>query len=305
MAIPFAAIGIGLQVLGSGKSIMDSIQQRRMARDAERAAAKATEEARKKLEINRMKELQVPLEPYRQAMRENTAQQMQNIQALQEAGTRTLIGGVGKVQGIAAAGTEQQRQAMEQALAQRDKMIASEQSRLDTAQANIDLAEAQGFQQMATDLTEQSVANLTSGIVGLGNAALTAQQQRDLFSDREARKNATELLVSKGIDPSMINKMTPQEIMDAQNGVLPNRKGFIGTVDVSVPQGSKPASDFEMVGGITQTPSGLPFNGALPLNALMGLTGVTPTQLYGGSRQSQALTSQEQQAISNFSRIGQ
>ena len=221
----YAAIGMGLQILGSGKSIIDSINQRKDAREAERRAAAAAEEAKRRLEVNRMEEVQVPLESYRQAMREQTAQQMQNIEALQEADTRNLLGGVGKVQAVAGVGTEAQRQAMEQALFNREKMIADEQSRLDTSLANINLQEATGYQQMATDLTEQSAANLSRGIGGIGGALSTFQKQQSLYGN-ETKRAAIDVLKNSGLSEDLINDMTPQEIQEAAQGNLPLRSEF-------------------------------------------------------------------------------
>jgi DNA-binding transcriptional MerR regulator len=245
-----AAIGVGLQVLGAGKNIVDSIRQRKIAKDAERAAAEAVEDARRKLEINRMEELQVPLESYTQAMRENTAQQMQNIQALQEAGTRTLLGGVGRVQGIAAAGTEGQRQAMEQALAQRDQLIAKEQSRLDAAQANLSLSEATGLQQMASDATEASSQLMSSGISGLGNAALTAYQASELYNVNKTKRDALKSLRGQGMFEGMSNAeairqmestMGPNQILKASQGMFVVPREVPGIENIV-----KPSSDFTM-----------------------------------------------------------
>lgn len=186
-------IGVGMQVLGAGFSIARAIKQRQEQREAERQARVAFDQAKSKLEVNRMEGLQVPLDSYEQAMRETTAQQMQSLEGLREADARSLAAGVGRLGAAAADTTERNRQMMDQALYERDKAIISEQSDIDQKLANLSLNEAVGARQAAADAQAASTMNLQQGIMGIGNAFNTLAQSQDLYSKRQGQIDAAEM----------------------------------------------------------------------------------------------------------------
>lgn len=180
-----AAIGAGVAVLGTGFQISQSLRQGKMARDAQRASAESLAQAKQKLALNRLEGLQVPLDAYEQAGREVTAQQMQSLEGLREADSRTLASGVGKLSAAGAMATEKTRQQMADAIYDRDKMIADEQSRIDTALASVSLEEAKGYQKEAANREEASALALSGAIKGVGQAADIYQKSRDLYSQRQ------------------------------------------------------------------------------------------------------------------------
>lgn len=220
MAVP--AISAGLQVLGAGFSIIQGIQAKRAQREAEAQAARALEEAKSRLEVNRMEGLQVPLEAYELAERGLTAQQMQSTQALAEADSRSLAAGVGRSQLAAQEGQEQLRQQMAQDIFNRDKLIAGEQSRIDRDLAGISLAEVEGAQLAAMQREQQAAAGFTGGIQGLAGAGQTLYEQSDLFgSGRQGELDAAEALQKQGMYEgmnvrqarrSMLGTYSPEEI---------------------------------------------------------------------------------------------
>ena len=200
-------IGLGIQAIGAGFSIAEAIKQKREQRDAERTAKELVEQTKSRLEVNRMEGLQVPLDSYDQAMREVTAQQMQSLEGLREADARTLAAGVGKLAAAGSDATELQRQAMEGAIFDRDKLIASEQSNIDRSIANVDLQSALGAQQMAADADAASAMNLQSAAQGLGGAFQSFAESQDLY--KKQKTNNTGGTQSKNLSSEQINSIVP------------------------------------------------------------------------------------------------
>lgn len=200
-------IGLGIQVIGAGFSIAEAIKQKREQRDAERTAKELVEQTKSRLEVNRMEGLQVPLDSYDQAMREVTAQQMQSLEGLREADARTLAAGVGKLAAAGSDATELQRQAMEGAIFDRDKLIASEQSNIDRSIANVDLQSALGAQQMAADADAASAMNLQSAAQGLGGAFQSFAENQDLY--KRQKTNNTGGTQFQNLSSGQINSIVP------------------------------------------------------------------------------------------------
>ena len=184
-------IGVGLQAIGMGFSIAQGIDAKKKQRDAERAADELLSQAKQKLEVNRMEGIQVPLDAYEQAMRETTAQQMQSLEGLREADSRTLAAGVGKLGAVGAMATEKTRQQMADAIYARDKMVANEQATIDRSLAGIDLEGAQGAQ-LAAAQREQMAAQAFTGAFQQGAGALqTLAESQGLYgSGRQAELDA-------------------------------------------------------------------------------------------------------------------
>ena len=187
-----AAIGAGVAVLGTGFQISQALGQKKIARDAQRASAEALAQAKQRLEVNRMEGIQVPLDAYEQAMRETTSQQMQSLEALREADARTLAAGVGKLGAAGAGAIEKQRQVMEQAIYDRDKMVAQEEAKIDRALASISLEEAIGFEKEAAQRETMAAINTAGAIEGLGQAASLYQQSRPLYNQRQGELGAAQ-----------------------------------------------------------------------------------------------------------------
>lgn len=196
-AVPF--IGLGLQVLGAGASIIQGIKARREQREAEAQAARALEAAKRTLAVNRMEGLQVPLEAYELTERGLTAQQMQSTQALAEADARSLAAGVGRSQLVAQQGQEEMRQQMAQDIYNRDKLIAQEQADIDRSLAAINLQEAEGAQIAAAQREQMAAQGLTGAISGLGSGLQTFYENTQLYgSGRQDELKAAETLQKQG-----------------------------------------------------------------------------------------------------------
>lgn len=185
------AIALGAtSVASAGASFAQAAKQQRQMREAEEAAAKYMDDARKKFSVNFAEQLQVPLEGYEMASDLNRQAVSQNIEALRESGQRAVLGGVAGLQQQAQAGAEQLRMAMQQDLYDRDKAIAAEESRLRDIQGEIDLGEAAGAQQAAADAQMMRAQSIQSGLGALASGATTLYEGSDLYGQSKETKLA-------------------------------------------------------------------------------------------------------------------
>lgn len=127
------------------------------AAQAERAASKAMDEARQRLDVNFQEGRTISKDPYTMAIEQSLAQGAASVQAAQEGGIRG-IAQVGRIQMAQNQMAEGQRVALGQELQQLDKDILNEESRLRDVNTQIDLQEAAGAQEAAAMYDEQAAA---------------------------------------------------------------------------------------------------------------------------------------------------
>jgi len=144
-----AAAGTPFKVAGGIMNLIEAGKQGDAQRSAERAAEKAVAEAKQLQEINFLGAVQVPMEAYNQALNQSTANQMQALSALQEAGPRELVGGIGKVNAV---GNEQINDINNQvanSLYNLSVAQANEQGQTNDAMSRLNLSQAEGAQKAA------------------------------------------------------------------------------------------------------------------------------------------------------------
>ena len=181
LPIPNMLLAMAPELIGAGLNYAQRAQQKKFMVEAEDAAAKALLAARGRLEQAPLEELQVPVEAYQTAMREFTSQQMQATQSLAEAGSRELLGGVGRVGALGTNYLEGQREAMSQDLYKRDTAIAQDEARRLSMLANLDLQEASGAQQ-AAGAAQQAMYELSASAAGGLTRGLTkSYEQMNLY----------------------------------------------------------------------------------------------------------------------------
>jgi len=173
--------GLAIATAGTAASIGMNLSAAAKQSKAQSAAEQAAAEAAKKAETEYQREfaggVQLPMEAYQQAGREGTAQQMQALQSLQEADSRSLAAGVGKVQAAAtdaqAAITDKMREdlfslesaQMEEKMRNRDAIAKMNQERAMGAQAAAANAEAAKM---------NAYASIGTSLSGLASTALQA-----------------------------------------------------------------------------------------------------------------------------------
>lgn len=126
-AIAGGPVGMGVAAAANiGMSLVEASKQKELQRAADREVEKAAAEQERLLSQNFFEGLQVPMQAYDREFRETTAQQQQAMSALQEGDPRLLLGGVGKVQAVAADQEAKTRDALGQDLFNIGKLQAQE-----------------------------------------------------------------------------------------------------------------------------------------------------------------------------------
>lgn len=94
-------IGMGVSAAANiGMSLVEASKQQELQRSADREVEKAATEQERLLSQDFYNKLQVPMEAYDKEFAANTAAQKQVLDVLTEGDQRTVLGGVGKSQGI-------------------------------------------------------------------------------------------------------------------------------------------------------------------------------------------------------------
>jgi hypothetical protein len=172
--------GLGISAIGTGASFLQAGKQRKAEKKASKAAAAALEEARKRLSVNYMDALSLPMEP-REYLNDQMLQQGANIIGAAQEGER----GVGEQAGRIYA---QQQDAAEALRAQtsmdlfniQEKQL-NKDSELMYAQANLDIAEAEGAQAAAAQAADAANMATAQGIQGAANTAMLAVESAKLY----------------------------------------------------------------------------------------------------------------------------
>jgi hypothetical protein len=223
MAEPItASIMLALNALGAGQSIGAGVTSKKQARDAQRAAKQATADAKKQLEINAYEGLSLPTESFELASRGVTAGQMQATSALQEAGGRALLGGIGRIQAAGIQGQEAQRQMMEKAIMDREKLIADAQAKIQQDLGSMSMAQAYGAQEAAREKALIGNMQLASGLKTLGSGIDGYLDDSALFKKQ------------KGLDVPPIDMSATNQFEQTVDMAAQSRDAFIGDFNKSV-----------------------------------------------------------------------
>lgn len=155
---------------GAGMSFAQAAKQSRLRREADEAANKAIEQAKKAINVNTYAALNVPMLPYqlqREALAQATAQAME---AAKESGR-----GGGAMAGRVLAEAQQNQLAIAsdqaQQIAQLEQMKAAQQKSIQDALADISLAEAGGAQLASRQAQIMQNQAITQGVQQLGSLA--------------------------------------------------------------------------------------------------------------------------------------
>lgn len=173
-------------LINAGLNYSTMAKQRQIMLDAEKDAEKFISDARDRFSQNAFDELQVPLEAYRQGMREVTAQQNQAVDALQESGARGILGGIGSVQASANKFTQNQQNEMAKDIYQNELLQAQQENRNIQNLAGLDVAEARGAQAAAGAASfkaDRAREGVYSGLASGVGAGLTSYAKGMLGQD--------------------------------------------------------------------------------------------------------------------------
>lgn len=161
---------IAVSAGSAGMSFAEAGKQRKLQQDAEKDAAKALAEARKKLDVNYYESLGINKEPYELEREALISAGAQAIQAGQES-ERGAAATAGRIQMAQQQGQRQIAGDMGTEMFNLDNLTAKEDSRLAGAQAGLYLNEAEGAQLAARDAQQAATEYTTAGVQGIANAA--------------------------------------------------------------------------------------------------------------------------------------
>ena len=202
-ALTGAAVASGIagasMAAGGVKSFSEANKDKKRKANAERKAAKAMQDARRRTEVNVMEALSVKKEPYEQQVMALLTQGQAGLQAGVEGDTRGSAATAGRVQMAQNLGQERVRTAMGLELQDIERAKLDEELRLLDMRAGLDLAEAEGYQQMAADAEKARAANIQQGITAVGNLATTSMENMPLygFGDSGLRQGMQNRRLSK------------------------------------------------------------------------------------------------------------
>ena len=206
-----------LSAAGSAFSFSEAGKQNKLARQAQRDAAKALEEAKKKLEVNMMKGLSIAKEPYeleREALLQAGASALQSGVEADPRGAAATAGRVVQAQQQASA---EQRAAMAQEMKNLDLLEAQEEANLQRQRVGLDIGEARGQQMMAADARAAAAAATQAGVQGLVDMGTTLFQGSDLYAgERTDSEKASRMA---GRQSKRLDRIEKNRGLDARNRV--------------------------------------------------------------------------------------
>ena len=170
-ALVAAGIGAGTTLYGGAKSFSDASKARKRGEAAQRAADKAIEEAKKRVDVNVYEQLSIAKEPYELMREAQLVQGATGMQAGVEGDTRGAAATAGRVQ--MAQGQQQAAIRAEQAqqMDEINRLVADEDKRRQQQLAGIAMDEAAGAQLAIRDAEEDRANYIAQGVGTLGSIA--------------------------------------------------------------------------------------------------------------------------------------
>tara|TARA_R110000787_G_scaffold44886_1_gene109756 strand:- start:2139 stop:3014 length:876 start_codon:yes stop_codon:yes gene_type:complete len=216
-----ASVALGAASMGMG--ISAAAKQKKAAARAERESKKLMGQAKVLATKNFYENLNVPLQAYDRQFRENTAQQMQNVQSLQEAGGRSLAAGIGKVAGQGVQGNQVIADSMSQALYENDLMKADAAKGVNDTLIDIEVGGAMDASMTARDQRILAGQSNQQAVEGLGSALNAGSDLVSAYGGAGGKAGR----VFKGLTPEQKakfldangNQMKPNEIAAALNNL--------------------------------------------------------------------------------------
>lgn len=198
-AVVAAGVGAGTTLYGGAKSFSDANKARKRGDAAQRAADKAIEEAKKRVDVNVYEQLSIAKEPYELMREAQLVQGATGMQAGVEGDTRGAAATAGRIQ--MAQGQQQAaiRAQQSQQMDEINKLVAEEDARRQQQLAGIAMEEAAGAQAAIRDAEEDRAAYIEQGVGTLGSIAegLATNYAEGNFG--QARQGNADLRQSEGV----------------------------------------------------------------------------------------------------------
>lgn len=208
MAAATAIIAGASTLASTGMSFVQAGKQKKLAQDAQAAADEAFKKAEAQLDVNYFEQLGISKTPYdnqREAIAQQAAQAME-IGRESERGGAATAGRVLAQSNIAQQNiTDKQTKDLE-AL---NKLVATEESRLGTARANLSLEQSEGAGIAAAQAQNQQNQAIMSGVTGLANAGMSLYENSELYKQNNAEPRLDNTAVT-------LDTITPSSTSQAQ-----------------------------------------------------------------------------------------
>jgi len=201
--VGIAIAGLAISGVSAGMGFAQAAKAKKLAAQENQKAERLMNEARAKAEKNIYEGLQVPMEGFNREFRENTAQQMQNVQSLQEAGGRTLAAGIGKVAGQGQIANQDISGRLGMALYENEKMKADAAQDVNQQLIEMDVGQSSSARRAAADLKTEAAQASKGAVSSLGSALSYGAALTPLFNN---------------------DKGKVKEILEAQNLILGAKK---------------------------------------------------------------------------------
>ena len=193
MAAFTSIAALGMSAAGSAFSFIQAGKQSKIEQQAQRDAANALAEAKKKLEVNMLSGLSIAKEPYELEREALLQQGAAALQAGVEGDPRGAAATAGRVLQAQQQAQAEVRSDMAQEMADLDLLEAQEDVNLQGQRVGLDLGEVAGQQQIAADARAARAASMQAGVQGLVDVGLGAMEAGDAFSGTDERRKANKV----------------------------------------------------------------------------------------------------------------
>ena len=193
MAAFTSIAALGMSAAGSAFSFIQAGKQSKIEQQAQRDAANALAEAKKKLEVNMLSGLSIAKEPYELEREALLQQGAAALQAEVEGDPRGAAATAGRVLQAQQQAQAEVRSDMAQEMADLDLLEAQEDVNLQGQRVGLDLGEVAGQQQIAADARAARAASMQAGVQGLVDVGLGAMEAGDAFSGTDERRKANKV----------------------------------------------------------------------------------------------------------------
>lgn len=183
------ALGVGAAAAlgGSIGSFTQANKAKKQQRQAEIAANRAIERARREMNVNYYDELAIAKRPYELESEQLRQQSADALQRFAEGDQRGLGAGVGRVQAGMIDSVQAQRAAMEQDIRRIEEKRLGQDINLQNQRIGLDQMEATGAQLAAREAEYRRQQAIQQGVGGLADAAMTtAFMATPLYKKQEA-----------------------------------------------------------------------------------------------------------------------
>jgi uncharacterized protein (TIGR02594 family) len=170
-AVVAAGVAAGTTLYGGAKSFSDANKARKRGEAAERAADKAIEEAKRRVDVNAYEQLSIAKEPYELMRDALLTQGATGMQAGVEGETRGAAATAGRMQMAQNLRQGEVRGEMGQRMDEINKLVADEDKRRQLQLAGIAMEETAGAQLAVRDAEEDRAAYIAQGVGTLGGIA--------------------------------------------------------------------------------------------------------------------------------------